>query len=195
MAQDEYREISAEEAETAEMDGGAQESAETQAQTEERMPDEAAIPPAWQGADIADKLSYAATLFGLPEDALVEELLRHSGDDGSRWQTHLDVRRQNAREGLTERLTAEFDELSAQVPEIRQVKDVPAEVLETAMSEGVTLLDAYLRRWYAAARKTAEQQERQRQSAAQSAGSLGGVFDEPDPRETAFSRSFRVALA
>lgn len=147
---DEQTYLSAETAESAEIEGEAAMSAETETETEETAECEAAQPPA-------------------------------------------DCPPPN--EELTERLVAEFDELAAQVPEIRRVQDVPAEVLETAMREGVSLLDAFLRRWYAAERQAAAQRERQQQAAAQSAGRLGGAFDALDPREAAFSRSFRTALS
>lgn len=147
--------------------------------------------PFWQGADIGDKLSYAASLYGVPEDALVEALLQQSGDDGARWQQHVETRRKQAEERTTGRLAAEFDVLSAQVPEFRQVGDVPQRVVDNAMKEGITLLDAYLREWYAANR----QEQLQQAAAARSAGPMGGTFEEPDPKESAFSRAFRSALA
>ena len=78
----------------------------------------------------------------------------------------------------------------AVVPEIRGVEDLPAGVLESAAREGIPLLDAYLRQWYA----TARQAQADRQAAEQSAGSLGGVFEEIDPKESAFSRAFRKQL-
>lgn len=154
-----------------------------------------ATAPAWQGADTADKLSYAAAVVGVSEDRLVEALLHHSGDDGARWGEHLDARQREAEQHLTDRLAAEFQVLAAEVPSIRHVDDLPDEVLNTALTEGVTLFDAYLRQWYAVWRETAAQEASARAAAEQSAGALGGAFDEPDPKETAFSRSFRGALS
>ena len=199
---DEERIPSAEAAETAEIDDGAETAAE-EMRTEETGEPATAVeetaaaetPPVWQGADMADKLSYAALVRGMPEEALVDELLRQSGDDGARWPSHMQERRRRADDALTDRLAAEFDELTAQVPEVRQPEDVPDEVVQTAIHGGMTLTDAYLRRWYALSRRTAAEQASERRAAAQSAGRLGGAFDEPDPRETAFSRSFRTALS
>lgn len=182
---------SADVAEAAEMHSEANESA---AEETKGTPDEGNS-PVWQGADIADKLSYAAAVVGVPEDRLVEALLQHSGDDGTRWGAHIDERQRESEQRLTDRLAAEFEVLAAEVPAIRQVSDLSDEVIKTALSEGVTLLDAYLRQWYAASRQTAAQQASERAAAAQSAGALGGAFDEPDPKETAFSRSFRGALS
>ncbi len=204
---DEERVSSAAAAEAAEIDDGAEtaagetgaeetiETAEAAETVETVEADETATPPVWQGADTADKLSYAALVRGVPVEALVDELLRQSGDDGARWASYMQERRRRADDALTDRLAAEFDELTVQVPEVRRPEDVPDEVVQTAVHDGVTLTDAYLRRWYALSRRTAAEQESERRAAAQSAGRLGGAFDEPDPRETAFSRSFRTALS
>ena len=151
--------------------------------------------PFWQGADTADKLSYAALLYGVPEEELIDAMLRQSGDNGERWEGHITARREAAEQQMTDRLAREFDELSAQVPEIGSVQDVPREVAEAAADGKQTLLDAYLRRWYVLSREAAAQIEAQQSAAARSAGSLGGEFDEPDPKNTAFSRAFRMALA
>lgn len=195
---DEERISSAAAAEAAEIDNGAETAAgetRTEETSETGATDDRETPPVWQGADMADKLSYAALVRGVPEEALVDELLRQSGDDGARWASYMQERRRRADDALTDRLAAEFDELTGQVPEVRQPEDVPDEVVQTAVRDGVTLTDAYLRRWYALSRRTAAEQESERRAAAQSAGRLGGTFDEPDPRETAFSRSFRTALS
>ena len=146
--------------------------------------------PFWQGADTADMLSYAAAVYGVPEEALVEGLLRHSGDDGGRFSAHLDGRRQQEQAALEQQMAEQFEQLAAVVPEIRGVEDLPVGVLESAAREGIPLLDAYLRQWYA----TARQAQADRQAAEQSAGSLGGVFEEIDPKESAFSRAFRKQL-
>ncbi len=195
---DEERISSAATAEAAEIDNEAETAAgetRTEETSETGATDDRETPPVWQGADMADKLSYAALVRGVPEEALVDELLRQSGDDGARWASYMQERRRRADDALTDRLAAEFDELTGQVPEVRQPEDVPDEVVQTAVRDGVTLTDAYLRRWYALSRRTAAEQESERRAAAQSAGRLGGTFDEPDPRETAFSRSFRTALS
>lgn len=177
-------------AEVTEIGGEAAESAKPCAEEEAQE-----VVPFWQGADTADKLSYAAALYGVPEEMLIDGLLRQSGDSGAGWQQHLTTRRQKDEEATTTRLAAEFDELCAHVPEFRQVQDVPSSVVETASAEGITLLDAYLRQWYAIARQTAAEVAKEGEAAAQSAGSLGGVFEELDPKETAFSRAFRMALS
>ena len=192
---DEERIPSAEAAEAAEIDDGAETAAEETRTEETGETGAAEAPPVWQGANMADKLSYAALVRGVPEEALVDELLRQSGDDGARWPSYMQERRRRADDALTDRLATEFDELTVQVPEVRQPEDVPDEVMQTAIRDGMTLTDAYLRRWYALSRQTAAEQESERRAAAQSAGRLGGAFDEPDPRETAFSRSFRTALS
>ena len=155
----------------------------------------ASAPPFWQGADTADKLSYAALLYGVPEETLIDAMLKQSGDSGERWEGHITARREAAQQQMTNRLAREFDELAAQVPEIGTVQDVPREVAEAAASGEITLLDAYLRRWYVLSREAAAQMEAQQKAAACSAGSLGGEFAEPDPKNAAFSRSFRMALA
>lgn len=190
MSEEQF-EASATVAEVAETESEATESA---AQETNEVPDEAAA-PAWQGADTADKLSYAAAVVGVSEDRLVEALLQQSGDDGTRWGAHIDERQRAAEQHLTDRLAVEFQVLAAEVPSIRHVDDLPDEVLNTALTEGVTLFDAYLRQWYAVWRQTAAQEASARAAAEQSAGALGGAFDEPDPKETAFSRSFRGALS
>lgn len=150
--------------------------------------------PFWQGADTADMLSYAAAVYGVPEETLVQGLLQHSGDDGGGFSAHLDGRRRQEEAALEQQMAEQFEQLSATVPEIRRVEDLPDGVLEQAVQEGIPLLDAYLRQWYATARQAAAQEEAGRQAAAQSAGSLGGVFEEIDPKETAFSRAFRKQL-
>lgn len=153
--------------------------------------EDAPQPPVWQGADTADLLSYAALVRGVPEAALVEELLCQSGDDGARWESHLHTRRRQSEAQQVERLAAEFAVLSAQVPEVQHMEDVPDTVFQTALEQHITLCDAYLRQWYAAQ----QQVQAQQQAVAQSVGALGGAFEQPDPRETAFSRAFRTALA
>lgn len=146
--------------------------------------------PFWQGADAADMLSYAAVVYQVPEEALVEGLLRHSGDDGGGFAAHLDGRRRGEQAALEQQMAEQFEELAAMVPEIQKVEDLPPGVLEQAVEAGIPLVDAYLRQWYAAAR----QAETDRQAAERSAGALGGVFEEIDPKETAFSRAFRKQL-
>ena len=71
---------------------------------------------------------------------------------------------------------------------------LPDSVLDTAVREGIPLLDAYLRyRWQEEKRVAAANAKRQ-EAAARSAGSLSRGSTQTPPEQDAFLRAFRSAL-
>lgn len=154
-----------------------------------------AVAPVWQGASTADKLGYAAEVYGMPEEALVEALLQQSGDDGAGFEAFAAAKKQQNDEAVDARLVREFDELTAQVPDIRQVQDIPEAVVACAVRGEMSLTDAYLRYWYRVSRESERQKAAERQAADLTAGRMGGEFCERDPKETAFSRAFQKAIS
>ena len=92
------------------------------------------------------------------------------------------------------RLAEEFIRLSEEFPDLRDPDLLPDEVLDTAATEGIPLLDAYLRfRWQEEKRVRAEEQSR-RAAARKSAGSLAQERVESHPEQEAFSKAFRSTL-
>lgn len=88
----------------------------------------------------------------------------------------------------------EFAVLQGEFPHLLSKEQLPAAVLLIAQKEHIPLLDAYLRfRWQEEKRVAAEEQ-RQKQIAIQSVGSLSQGVDEPQPEQEAFLRAFRSAL-
>ncbi len=96
---------------------------------------------------------------------------------------------------LTARLALEFLELSAAVPDIQTVEQLPDEVLAAAVDEGRTLLDAFLRFRLAEENRIRCQRQREQAAADGAVGSLAADADRPVPEQEAFTRAFRAALA
>lgn len=97
-------------------------------------------------------------------------------------------------EDVTPRLAADFLTLMQEFPHVVSPTDLPNSVLDTAATEGIPLLDAYLRyRWQEEKKVAASVQTRQL-AAQRSAGSLSrGAADTP-PEQDTFLRAFRSAL-
>lgn len=95
---------------------------------------------------------------------------------------------------VTGRLAEEFLTLSAEFEHITAPSQLPDSVLDTAVREGIPLLDAYLRyRWQEEKRVAAANAKRQ-EAAARSAGSLSRGSTQTPPEQDAFLRAFRSAL-
>lgn len=95
---------------------------------------------------------------------------------------------------VTHRLAEDFLLLNREFPDIQDPNQLPDEVLDTAVAEDIPLLDAYLRfRWQEEKRVRAEE-ERRRQAAACSTGSLHQSGPESHPEQDIFLRAFRTAL-
>lgn len=95
---------------------------------------------------------------------------------------------------VTHRLAEDFLLLNREFPAIQDPNQLPDEVLDTAVAEDIPLLDAYLRfRWQEEKRVRAEE-ERRRQAAACSTGSLYQSGTESHPEQDTFLRAFRTAL-
>ena len=97
-------------------------------------------------------------------------------------------------EDITQRLAADFLALSEEFPELHSPSQLPDAVLDTAATEGISLLDAYLRyRWQEEKRVLAAATQ-QEQASRQSAGSLSAGTANTPPEQDAFLRAFRRAL-
>ncbi len=97
-------------------------------------------------------------------------------------------------EDITQRLAADFLVLSEEFPELHSPSQLPDAVLDTAATEGISLLDAYLRyRWQEEKRVLAAATQ-QEQASRQSAGSLSAGTANTPPEQDAFLRAFRRAL-
>lgn len=82
---------------------------------------------------------------------------------------------QKAREDLAKRLADEFLELKGEFPDIAEFSGLPKQVVDTAVTKGIALTDAYLRYQHAenkriAAAKTAQEQAAKAAAGPQSAG-------------------------
>lgn len=77
---------------------------------------------------------------------------------------------------IENRLANDFLNLCDEFPDrFSNFSEIPAPVVETAVNENISLFDAYLRYQHREAMRVAEEQRRQSDSAARSAGSLGDV--------------------
>ncbi len=87
----------------------------------------------------------------------------------------------SARQARTERMAAEFVELQAEFPEVREFKEIPKSVVKTALDKQIHLMDAYLRYQRSENRKIENNRQSQRAAAAASVGSRADT--EPEPSE------------
>lgn len=95
---------------------------------------------------------------------------------------------------VTDRLAADFLALAEEFPQVVSPADLPDCVLDTAATEGIPLLDAFLRYRWQEEKKVASATIRRRQAAMSSAGSLSRGAVETPPEQDAFLRAFRSAL-
>lgn len=84
------------------------------------------------------------------------------------------------KEALTERLASEFVELSKEVPDFKEFKDVPQAVVESAVSKGISLYDAYLRFERSEARRRQAEEGSAAAAAKNTAGSMASNIDAPN---------------
>ncbi len=95
---------------------------------------------------------------------------------------------------ITHRLAVDFLRLCEEFPAVKSPDELPDAVLDTAVTENISLLDAYLRfRWQEEKRVLAEA-ERSRQAAERSVGSLLQHGRQAKPEQEAFMRGLRRAL-
>lgn len=95
---------------------------------------------------------------------------------------------------VTQRLAEEFLVLAEEFPQFTAPNQLPDGVLEMAVEQNISLLDAYLRYRLQEEKKVAAAAEMRQQAAKQSAGSLSRGAAERPPEEDAFLRAFRAAL-
>ena len=95
---------------------------------------------------------------------------------------------------VTQRLAEEFLVLVEECPQFAAPNQLPDGVLEMAVEQNISLLDAYLRYRLQEEKKVAAAAEMRQQAAKRSAGSLSRGAAERPPEEDAFLRAFRAAL-
>lgn len=95
---------------------------------------------------------------------------------------------------VTQRLAEEFLVLAEEFPQFAAPNQLPEGVLEMAVEQNISLLDAYLRYRLQEEKKVAAAAEMRQKAAKQSAGSLSRGAAERLPEEDAFLRAFRAAL-
>lgn len=95
---------------------------------------------------------------------------------------------------VTQRLAEEFLVLAEEFPQFAAPNQLPDGVLEMAVEQNISLLDAYLRYRLQEEKKVAAAAEMRQQAAKRSAGSLSRGAAERPPEEDAFLRAFRAAL-
>ncbi|MDD3832672.1 MAG: hypothetical protein PHR18_02070 [Oscillospiraceae bacterium] len=102
---------------------------------------------------------------------------------------------QDLRAGLEERLADDFLLLAREIPDrFAGFDDVPSVVVDSAIKENLSLLDAYLRYELHEKKKAAAAQITQAQASARSAGSLGGERNTPEIDLNSFEQAFHTAL-
>lgn len=84
------------------------------------------------------------------------------------------------KEALTERLASEFVELSKEVPDFKEFKDVPRAVVDAAVGKGISLYDAYLRFERSEARRRQAEEGSAAAAAKNTAGSMASNIDAPN---------------
>ena len=97
-------------------------------------------------------------------------------------------------EDVTHRLAEDFLALSAEFPQIVGPDQLPDVVLDMAVEQNLSLLDAYLRYRLQEEKKVAAAAEKRQEAARQSAGSLSRGAVQTPPEQDAFLRAFRAAL-
>ncbi|MBE6757427.1 MAG: hypothetical protein E7552_02605 [Ruminococcaceae bacterium] len=99
-----------------------------------------------------------------------------------------------ARDALTQRMGEELRQLQEEFPEIRELSDLPPDVVNEASEQQVPLLFGYLRYLYRNSRNAAVQRDAEEKAAAASVGSLRGEAESvgrKDDQSAAFSSAFR----
>ena len=99
-----------------------------------------------------------------------------------------------AMEDVTHRLAEDFLALSAEFPQIAGPDQLPDAVLDMAVGQNISLLDAYLRYRLQEEKKVAAAAEKRQEAARQSAGSLSRGAVQTPPEQDAFLHAFRAAL-
>lgn len=100
------------------------------------------------------------------------------------------------REQLTQRLAAEYVEAAKEFPELKEFKDIPESVVNTAIRSGIHLMDAYGRWRRAEDRRIGAAKETAAKAAASSTGSQKDIppQNDPDPVLAALDRGLNAAL-
>lgn len=100
-----------------------------------------------------------------------------------------------AEKELTQRLAQEYIELSREFPgKFSEFKHVPQSVVNEAIQQNISLMDAYLRFQHREAAKTQKAKTQQEAAKQSSAGSMAGESDHADPDFSDFSAAFHSAL-
>lgn len=94
----------------------------------------------------------------------------------------------------TARLAEDFLILAQEFPQFIHPSQVPDAVLDMAVEQGISLLDAYLRHRLMEEKKVAAAQQKRQQAAECSAGSLARGAVQTPPEQDAFLRAFRAAI-
>lgn len=97
---------------------------------------------------------------------------------------------------LQERLAADFEELSAEYPEVTEFKQIPQAVVKLAIDKKIPLMDAYARHLRAESKKISAAAQSAATAATASTGSQAGAADEhtADAAEAAFLRGLGAAM-
>lgn len=95
---------------------------------------------------------------------------------------------------VTRRLAEDFLTLTEEFPQFVSPSQLPDGVLDMAVQQGISLLDAYLRYRLQEEKKVVAAAEKRKQAAARSAGSLSRGAVQTPPEQDAFLRAFRNAL-
>ena len=97
---------------------------------------------------------------------------------------------------LQERLAADFEELSAEYPEVTEFKQIPQAVVKLAIDRKIPLMDAYARHLRAENKKISAAAQSAATAATASTGSQAGAADghPADAAETAFLRGLSAAM-
>ena len=103
---------------------------------------------------------------------------------------------QSQREQLTQRLASEFVELKAEFPEVGEFKNIPESVVNTAIRQGIHLMDAYGRWERAERRRVQDAKDSASKAAASSTGSQRDLppTGNPDPMLAALERGLGAGL-
>ena len=90
---------------------------------------------------------------------------------------------ETAQKSLEDRLAADFVELQAEFPELKEFKDVPQSVVNEAINKDKSLYDAYLRHWRQEQKRIDQNKTAQQAAAAASVGSraAGAPSDNTNP--------------
>ena len=94
----------------------------------------------------------------------------------------------------TARLAEDFLALAEEFPQFIHPSQLPDDVLDMAVEQGISLLDAYLRYRLLEEKKVAAAAQKRQQAARCSAGSLARGAVETPPEQDAFLRAFRAAI-